>query len=117
MYKAAISYSPGFDPFALVLYECYLGLPQDNLEGYRHADALQLAATLKGEFMLVCGTSDHVTWSDAVKMSEALIRAGKPHEFVVLPEQHHYYDLIHESYFWKKVARFFEQHLGLSAGG
>lgn len=112
VYRAAISSAPGFDPYASVLYECYLGLPQDSQEAYEAADTLRLAANLDGAFMLVCGTSDHATWSDAVKMSEALIRAGKNHEFVVMPEQYHGYGSQHDGYFWRKVARFFGEKLG-----
>ena len=46
-----------------------------------------------------------------MKMSEALIRAGKEHEFVVLPEQFHGYDSVHDDYYWRKVQGFFAQHL------
>lgn len=111
VYKAAVSQAPGYDPYASVLYECYLGLPHDNPAGYRKADALALAGRLQGEFMLACGTSDHATWTDAIKMSEALIRAGKVHEFVVLPEQYHGYDSVHDDYLWGKQAAFFRKHL------
>ena len=111
VYKAAACSAPGFDPFSSVLYECYLGLPQDNLDGYRFADPMPLAANVQGEVMLIGGTSDHATWTDAVKMSEALIRAGKQHEFVPLPEQYHGYDTMHDAYQWRKVASFFERTL------
>jgi dipeptidyl aminopeptidase/acylaminoacyl peptidase len=45
-------------------------------------------------------------------MSEALVRAGKPHEFVLLPGQYHSYDAVHDAYYWRKVAAFFAAHLG-----
>ena len=35
--------------------------------------------------MIACGTSDHGTWTDAIKMSEELIRAGVEHEFHIYP--------------------------------
>jgi dipeptidyl-peptidase-4 len=34
--------------------------------------------------MITYGTSEHATWTDTIKLSEVLIRAGKQHEFVVL---------------------------------
>lgn len=111
VYRAAVCIAPGFDPYSSVLYECYLGLPQDNPAGYRAADVFALAGQVKGECMLACGTSDHGTWTDAIKMSEALIRAGKQHEFVVLPEQYHGLDSVHEDYMQKKHAEFFKRHL------
>jgi dipeptidyl aminopeptidase/acylaminoacyl peptidase len=111
VYKAAVCSAPGFDPYSSVLYECYLGLPQHNPVGYQGADALALAARVQGEVMIAVGTSDHGTWTDAVKMSEALIRAGKQHEFVVLPEQYHGFDSVHEDYLNAKLTAFFKRHL------
>lgn len=111
VYTAAVSSAPGFDPYASVLYECYLGFPQTDWEAYERADCLTLATQQQAAFLLACGSSDHATWSDAMKVSEALIRAGKHHEFVVLPEQYHGYDTVHDGYFWQKVQGFFAQHL------
>ncbi len=111
VYKAAVSFAPGFDPLSCVLYECYIGLPQDNPEGYRKADLFRMAAQLKGEIMIAGGTSDHATWTDALKMSEALIRAGKMHQFVALPEQYHGFDSVHMDYFFRCLAAFFDQHV------
>src|SRR5262249_14605914 len=111
VYKAALCTAPGFDPYSSVLYECYLGMPQDNPTGYRAAETLRLATQVKGELMIAVGTSDHATWTDAIKMSEALIRAGKQHEFVVLPEQYHGFDSVHSDYLHRKLATFFRQHL------
>jgi len=111
VYSAAVSYSPGFDPYSSVLYECYLGLPQDNPAAYEAAQPLNLAGAINGALLLACGTTDHATWTDAIKMTEALIRAGKDHEFVVLPAQPHGYDATHDDYFWRKVQGFFATHL------
>ena len=111
VYRAAVAASPGFDPYASLLYECYLDMPQDNADGYAFASPFPLASKLDGALMLAAGTSDHGTWTDAVKMSEALVRAGKMHEFVLLPGQYHHYDTIHDAYYWQKVAAFFASHL------
>lgn len=56
--------------------------------------------------MLVCGSSDYTSWVEAMRMTEALIRAGKDPEFVVMPEQGHGYDGLHDAYVWRKVHRF-----------
>jgi pimeloyl-ACP methyl ester carboxylesterase len=111
IYRAAVASAPGFDPYGSVLYECYLGLPQDDIGAYEAARVVDLVGELRRPLLLACGTADHVTWTDAVKMSEALIRAGKDHEFVVLPEQHHNFQGEHDGYFWRKVARFFSSTL------
>lgn len=111
IYKAAACFAPGFDPYSSVLYECYLGFPQTNPDGYRKADVFALAPRLTSPLLLACGTSDHSTWPDAIKMTEALIRAGKPHEFVVLPEQGHGFGTTHDDYLDAKKAEFFRRHL------
>lgn len=116
VYRAGVSSAPGFDPYSSVLYECYLGMPQDAPSAYDAANPLALADRLEGAFLLACGTSDHATWADAVTMSEALIRAGKGHEFVVLPGQYHGFDSVHDSYFWRKVAEFLAEHLAGDEG-
>lgn len=115
VYRAAMSSAPGFDPYSSVLYECYLGLPQHNRQAYDAANTLSLAGKVDGAFLLACGTTDHATWTDAIKMSEALIRAGKDHEFVVMPEQPHGFDSAHDSYLWRKATGFFAANL--TSGG
>jgi len=112
VYRCSVSSSPGYDPYSSVLYECYLGMPQDNPDAYRAANVIALAPKLKGSLMIVCGTSDNLCWIDAIKMSEALIRADKEHDFVPLPEQYHSYDSQHAEYFQRKRAEFLVRHFG-----
>jgi dipeptidyl-peptidase-4 len=107
-----VASAPAFDPSAMVSYECYLDLPRANPEGYALTDPFPLAAKVDGALMLASGTSDTLCWPDAVRMSEASIRAGALHEYVVLPEAHHTCDEVHDAYFWRKVADFFGRHLG-----
>ncbi len=113
VYKAAVCSEPAFDPYASLLYECYLDMPQTNPAGYAFADCIQRAAKVEGPLLMAVGTSDLLCWTDTVKMVEALIRADK-HEFVLLPEQYHgyFYDTQHDSYFWKGVVEFFASHIG-----
>jgi dipeptidyl aminopeptidase/acylaminoacyl peptidase len=95
IYKAAASSAPGFDVYSLLLYEN--GFPQENPEAYRAAEVFRRAGEVQGEYVIINGTSNHFTFTDAIKMSEALIEAGKSHEFVVLPEQTHAYDSVRPS--------------------
>lgn len=111
VFRAAAGFAPGWDPLSSVLYECYLGLPRDNPEGYDFAQLFTRAPAIEGALLIAGGTSDHATWTDAVKMTEALIQAGKDHEFVVLPEQYHGFDRAHGAYFRSKLVAFFESEL------
>ncbi len=115
LYKAAVCAAPGFDPYSSVLYEGYLGLPQEDPAAYSAADVIAMAGRVQGQVMIACGTSDHATWSDSIKLSEALIRAGKQHEFVVLPEQYHGFDSVHSDYADKKLSAFFGYHLSMQS--
>ena len=117
VYGAAVSFAPGYDPYSSVLYECYLGMPQEpgGREVYEAANVLNRAAAITRPLLIAGGTSDHATWTDAVKMSEELIRAGVLHDFVVLPEQYHGFDLVHDRYFQRKLAAFFAEHIGTRA--
>ena len=111
IYAAAVCAGPGFDPYSSMLYEPYLGLPQDDTGPYEAASCVAHANQQQAELMIVSGTADFFSWSDAMKLSEQLIRVGHQHEFVVLPGQQHAYDSVHDEYFGRKYAAFFRQHL------
>jgi dipeptidyl-peptidase-4 len=111
VYKCAVSSSPGYDPYSSVLYECYLGTPQNSPEAYRAANVIARASKMRGALMIACGTSDTLCWMDVIKMSESLIRADKEHEVVPLPAQGHGYDSQHTEYFQRKRVAFLARHL------
>lgn len=112
VYKCASSGAPGYNPWAMVLYECYLGFPQSDADVYRRADVVRLAPKLQGALQIVCGTSDHACWPDAMKMAEALIRSGKDFDFIAMPGQGHGFDTPHDAFYQRKRAEFFNRHLG-----
>jgi dipeptidyl aminopeptidase/acylaminoacyl peptidase len=95
--------------------EPYLGLPQNNKEAYEYCANTRLAANLRGKLLLMIGTSDDdVRFSSAMKMVEALVRAGKPYDLIVLPEQPHSLanmDPSVYSYWQERVRAYLEEHL------
>ncbi len=111
LFRAGLCSAPGFDPYDGFIYEPYLGgVPSaDNRAAYEDAYLFHDADKLKGELMIVAGTNDMGVWQSSVRMTEALIRAAKPHEFVVLPGQHHAYDTAHDDYFVEKLVGFFDR--------
>ena len=83
--------------------------PQENREAYEYASNLRLAGNLKGKLLLIHGTSDSlVPFSHTMKMVEALDRAGKPYDLVVLPERGH---LEPEVYSGEYIHQYFQEHL------
>ena len=65
--------------------ERYMGLPDENERGYDRASVLTYAPELERPLLIVHGTSDdNVYFTHSIKMSDALLRAGKPHVFLPL---------------------------------
>jgi len=93
----------------------WLGPPERNKEAYEYASNLRLASNLKGKLLLLHGTNDDaVPFSHTMRMVEALTRAGKPYDLIVLPEWDHWYrneTRARESYRLEAYRRYFEEHL------
>jgi dipeptidyl-peptidase-4 len=64
--------------------ERFLGLPQQNPEGYDRSSTITGAASLTRPLLLIHGTADdNVVVAHTLRMSAALLAAGRPHQ--VLP--------------------------------
>jgi len=71
----------------------------------------ELAQNLKGHLMLSTGDVDNnVHPANTIRMANALIKAGKRFEFVILPGQRHGFGDMTEYFFWK-MGDYFVQHL------
>ena len=71
-----------------------------------------MAGNLKGKLLFIHGTSDEsVPFSHTMKMVEALIRAEKPYDLIVLPEWGHWGNKRIEKYWAESVRRYFQEHL------
>ena len=89
-----------------------MGPIEKNKEAYTYASNLRLADQLKGKLLLTHGTSDvNVPFSHTVKMIEALIRAGKSYDLLVLPGQGH--EVTEERFAYEREAidRYLQEHL------
>lgn len=99
--------------------EMYMGPPWENKEGYEYASNLRFADQLKGKLLLIHGTGDlSASFSQTMKMVEALIRAGKPYDLIVLPERDHSvaYPIlsltqVRPTYWGEAIRRYFQEHL------
>jgi dipeptidyl aminopeptidase/acylaminoacyl peptidase len=73
----------------------------------------ELAKNLKGHLMLSTGDVDNnVHPAGTIRMANALIKAGKRFEFVLLPGQRHGYGDMNEYFFWKMGDYFVAYLLG-----
>ncbi len=110
-YHAAVSHEPSYDPWHSIMYEPYLGLPQQNHAAYVAADVVAQAGTLRRPLMIVTGTRYNPCAPTAFKMTRALIEAGIDHELVVVPEATHSFVGAEEDYLLRKQFGWFERHI------
>lgn len=80
LYKIGVSVVWSSAPHAFILYEPYLGMPQDNKAGVQVRLAVWPGRQYPGQ-LPYGNTSDHATFRDLIEMVEALVLVGKHHDF------------------------------------
>jgi len=89
-YKVGVSGAPVVDHMAGFFHSFVMGWPWDNPEGYAAGSNLLVTGKLSGHLLIIHGTSDvNVPFSNTMKMVDALIRAGKPVDLLLIPEMDH----------------------------
>jgi dipeptidyl-peptidase-4 len=93
--------------------ERYLGLPDDNPSGYADSSVLTYAKNLEKPLLIIHGTADdNVYFSHSLKMSNALFRAGKPHDFLALSDfTHMVADPLVTTRLYQRIVDYFRDHL------
>lgn len=92
LFRAGIAGAPVADwqDYDTHYTERYMGMPTENAAGYKASSVLTYAPDLTRPLMIIHGTADdNVYFTHAVKMSDALLRAGKDHEFIALAGSTH----------------------------
>lgn len=90
--------------------EMYMGWPVDS--SYHQVSNITMADRLKGKLLLVHGAlDDNVNASATFKLAEALVKADKEFDLLILPSQRHGYRGIYMDYFRKKRWNYFVEHL------
>lgn len=70
--------------------ERYMGLPQDNPEGYRSSSVVLAASQLHGRLLLIHGENDeNVHIGNTLQLAQALQEAGKQFELMIYPKNRH----------------------------
>ncbi len=90
--------------------EMYQGWPVD--ETYEEVSNITNAKNLKGKLLITHGgLDDNVNPSATFKLAEALIKADKDFDLLILPSQRHGYRGDHRLYFIKKRWNYFVENL------
>jgi dipeptidyl aminopeptidase/acylaminoacyl peptidase len=113
LFVAGYAAAPGALEEEAIINEPNLGLPGDNPAGYEAGSNLALAGNLRGALKIMHGTSDvNASLSTTMRMADALIRAGKRFELLLLPGEAHSPSGASRRYFLDDVRRFFVKELG-----
>lgn len=94
--------------------ERYMGLPQENVDGYKAANVLTYTKDLRVPLLIIHGTADdNVYFTHSLKMTRDLFAAGRTFEFIPLAGQTHMVsDAKQTELIQKRIAAFFIEHLG-----
>jgi len=113
-YHVGVSLEPVFiDPYSRGIGACY-SILKDQPDGYEKYSLTSLADKLKGKLLLIHPTADRFAHlSNTMKMIDALIRANKPFDLILLPDENHGLYAKKESwpYVWEAIRRHFVEHL------
>jgi len=91
VFKAGVAGAPpvDFEDYDTAYTERYLGVPQDSREAYRVSNVLTYADALSRPLLIMHGiTDDNVYFENTMKLTQALIKAGKTYNLILLPGTH-----------------------------
>jgi dipeptidyl-peptidase-4 len=92
VFKVGVSVAPVPDQrlYDTSYQERYMGLPQDNAEGYRIGSPINFADGLKGKLLIVHGSGDdNVHYQGTERLINRLVELGKPFDVMVYPNRTH----------------------------
>ncbi|HUF53224.1 MAG TPA: DPP IV N-terminal domain-containing protein [Dehalococcoidia bacterium] len=112
VYRVGVSINSISDMAAHWRNEGLLGPPETNRAAYEYASNLRLASALKGRLLLIHGTRDtDVPISHTMRMVDALIKARKRYDLIVLPDQPHVPTGNSWTYMRDRIAHYLQEHL------
>jgi len=93
--------------------ERYMGLPQENEEGYKLSAPVNAAANLKGRLLLIHNLGDdNVLFANALQMMNALQQAGKQFDTLIYPQKSHGVTGKAQRHMRERMTEFFVEALG-----
>jgi|CXWL01.1.fsa_nt_gi dipeptidyl-peptidase-4 len=116
VYRVGVAVAPVPDQqlYDTIYQERYMGLPKDNAEGYRVGSAINFAAGLAGNLLIVHGSGDdNVHYQGTERLVNRLVELGKPFDLMVYPNRTH---ALSEGpgttpHLYHLIARYFLDHL------
>jgi len=91
--------------------EPYMGLPGQNGPGYERGSNIPLVKNLKGNLLIIHGTSDAGgPLSGTMRLIDALTRTGRPYDLLLLVHEGHN-DVATNSYAQERMTKYLVEHL------
>jgi len=117
IFKAAVAGAPvaDWEDYDTHYTERYMGVLPADKKAYEESSLLPLAKNLERPLLLIHGTADdNVYYRHTLRLTDALIRAGREFEVMPLPGVTHMVTAdptVYERYM-TRAAAFFQKHLG-----
>jgi dipeptidyl-peptidase-4 len=114
----AVAPVPELRLYDTIYQERYMGLPLQNVDGYKNSSAINFADGLKGHLLIVHGSGDdNVHYSGTELLLDRLIELNKPVDFMEYPNRTH---AISEGegtslHLYSLLLRYLEEHLPAGA--
>jgi dipeptidyl-peptidase-4 len=116
VYKVGVSVAPVPDQklYDTIYQERYMGVPEQNAEGYQAGSPINFAENLKGDLLIVHGSGDdNVHYQGTERLVNKLVELGKPFDLMVYPNRSH---SISEgqgttAHVYQLIGRYFVTHL------
>ncbi|MGA7339103.1 MAG: alpha/beta fold hydrolase [Terracidiphilus sp.] len=114
-FRVGVAVAPVTDwrDYDSIYTERYMGLPTENVDGYRDDSVVNSAANLKGRLLLAVGTGDdNVHIENTVQFIQRLIEAGIPYDLQIYPRKtHSIFGPDVRTHLYKRILAQFEQYL------
>jgi dipeptidyl-peptidase-4 len=105
---APVSHYDGYDTHYT---ERYMGLPQENAEGYRAGSVMAHVSDIQGRLLLVHGLIDeNVHFRHTARLVNALIRARIPYDLMLFPDERHMPRRLEDRVYMEERIRDFLSH-------
>ena len=114
IFKVGVAGGPVTDwKYYEIMYgERYMDSPQSNPDGYEAASLLNYADKLKGDLLIIHGTSDPVVvWQHSLTLIKKFIKEGKQVDYFVYPGHGHGVGGMDRIHLNAKMAKYFIDHL------
>jgi dipeptidyl-peptidase-4 len=116
LYRVGIASAPVPDQrlYDTIYQERYMGLPEDNPEGFTRGSSINFAEGLRGHLLLMHGTGDdNVHLQNTERLANRLIELGKDFDEMFYPNRTHALNegagtLLHR---WRTIARYLLEYM------